>query len=416
MDQERTPPTPAIAVTLSGGGFRASLFHLGVLLRVVEAGWLPHIDVVSTVSGGSVIGAFAATRWKELIGRGASHDAFRELVVKPFVQTISSRNFVRSWTFNLPRLLARKLRRPYSRTNLAADLYGEWFGFGTMEQLPVRPYLVVNASNLLSGRAWRFTRDGTGDSRTGYALWPAPYPLGAAVAASAAFPPVFPPLAFKTAGYAFSGPVYGEPPLTIPAYLSLSDGGVYDNLGVEVVTKTTRLAGRTLAPPEFLIVSDAGYPAQTRFRASGLPAIGEGFLLYRVDEMARDQVGALRRRMLIQQFRSTTDALSGVLIVLGSSVKKLPQAAYDRYVGRVGASALIPDELLRRLQCTRTHLNTFSLVEAEALMYHGYTLTDAILEAYRDTHPERYRTTHPGTWRIEFTPAKIAEWDRALQR
>lgn len=407
---------PRIALTLSGGGFRASLFHLGVLRRLSEAGWLSVIDVLSTVSGGSVIGAYAAMRWDETVRRGATPNAFWELVAEPFVRTVSSQNFIRSWVLNLPWLALRKLHRPYSRTNLAADLYSDWFDFGSIDDLPEQPYLVLNASNLLSGRAWRFTRDGTGDSRLGYTKWPHVYPLGAAVAASAAFPPAFPPLAFATEGYTFSGPVYGEPALEMPKYLALSDGGVYDNLGVEAVAKVTRLAGRTIAPPEFLVVSDAGYPAQTRFRASGLPAIGEGFLLYRVDEVARDQVGALRRRMLIQQFRSASDPLSGVLIVLGSNVKKLPQPAYERYVSSVGSTTLIPDELLRRLQRTRTHLNIFSRVEAEALMYHGYTLTDAILEAYRDTHPAPYRTAHPGEWRIEFTAAKIAEWDRALQR
>lgn len=401
---------PRITVSLSGGGFRAALFHLGVLSRIAEAGWLREIDVLSTVSGGSVIGAFAASRWDELVRRGETYDAFRELVLDPFVRTISSRNFVRSWALRLPKVLIRKLGRAYSRTNLAADQYAEWFGYPPIQQLPERPYLVVNASNLLSGRAWRFTRDGTGDSRTGYAPWPHSYPLGAAVAASAAFPPVFPPLAFKTAGYAFSGPVYGEPPLQIPSYLSLSDGGVYDNLGVEVVTKNTPLAGRTIAPPQLLIASDGGYPPQTRFRSSGLPALGEGLLLYRVDELARDQVGALRRRMLVQQFRSTTDPLPGVLIVLGSRVHKVEKHA--QYLARVGASTHIPEALLRRIQSTRTNLNTFSTLEAEALMYHGYTLTDAVLESY---HPERYQAANPSKWQIEFTPAKVAEWERGLR-
>lgn len=407
---------PRLAVALSGGGFRAALFHLGVLRRITEAGWLDHIDLVSGVSGGSVLGAFASTRWSDVLALGATTTAFQSRIVDPFVEIVASRSFLRLWALQLPLTLLRKVNGPYTRTNLAAELYERWFGLRGCEDLPGHPFFVFNASNLLSGRAWRFTREGMGDSRIGYAGWRESFPLGAAVAASAAFPPVFPPLAVSTADLAFSGPVYGEPTLHVPPFLALADGGVYDNLGVEVLIKRTQLHGTLLAPASFMLVSDGGFPPQSRFRASGLPALGEGLLLYRVDELARDQVGALRRRMLIRQFQSTDDPVSGALIVLGSSVRKLPASLVDQYVQGVGASALIPDALLQRLHQTRTNLNLFSSLEAEALMYHGYTLTDAVLGAYQASHPAPYRTTHPGTWRITFTPSKIAEWDRALQR
>lgn len=48
---DEAEPTDGTALCLSGGGYRAMLFHLGVLWRFNEAGWLPRLDRVSSVSG-----------------------------------------------------------------------------------------------------------------------------------------------------------------------------------------------------------------------------------------------------------------------------------------------------------------------------------------------------------------------------
>ena len=49
---------PRIGLCLSGGGFRASFFHLGTIRYLEEAGIMEKVEVVSTVSGGSIIGAY----------------------------------------------------------------------------------------------------------------------------------------------------------------------------------------------------------------------------------------------------------------------------------------------------------------------------------------------------------------------
>lgn len=408
---------PRIALALSGGGFRASLFHLGVLRRLAEACWLSKVDVISSVSGGSVVGAFASLRWADVIQDGATVAALERHIVQPFLAIIRDQNFLRSWAIRIPIVPFRKLLdRSYTRSSLAADLFGSWFcGRALCTDLPDTPYVVLNASNLVSGRAWRFTRHGLGDSRLGYSSWNhSPLHLGFAVGASAGFPPVFPPVRIVTANYDFSGPIYGETPLPSRQYIPLSDGGVYDNMGTEVLTKPTHIGARALHPAEFLVVSDGGYPARQRFRASGLPALSEALLLYRVDEIARDQVSALRRRMLIRQFQAPGE-LQGALAVLGSSISRLPASLRQLYIDAVGASSLIPPALLARIHAIRTHLNAFTPEECEALMYHGYTLFDAALWAHESAHPEAYLTPHPGSWRIKFTPNKIREWEAGLQ-
>src|SRR5512133_1052694 len=73
-----------IALCLSGGGYRAMLFHVGALWRLNELGYLARLDRVSSVSGGSITNGVLAVHWGRLdfdaagVGRG-----FREALVDP---------------------------------------------------------------------------------------------------------------------------------------------------------------------------------------------------------------------------------------------------------------------------------------------------------------------------------------------
>src|SRR5918994_4336182 len=59
-------PSQGIALCLSGGGYRAMMFHLGVLWRLNEAAMLPLLDRVSSVSGGSITAGVLAMNWAQL--------------------------------------------------------------------------------------------------------------------------------------------------------------------------------------------------------------------------------------------------------------------------------------------------------------------------------------------------------------
>lgn len=162
---------PRIALALSGGGFRASIFHLGAIRRLAEMGWLERVDVLSTVSGGSLLGAYAVQRWQDMLQGGGNWLSFDEHIATPFLRLLQTRNFIRDWLIRIPLVPLRKLfDRTYTRTTLASNLYSERF-YGNMncDQLPARPYLIMNATSLQSIRAWRFTRAGLGDSRLGHA-------------------------------------------------------------------------------------------------------------------------------------------------------------------------------------------------------------------------------------------------------
>jgi NTE family protein len=409
---------PRIALALSGGGFRASIFHLGVLRRLAELGWLKRVDVLSTVSGGSVIGAFVVMQWSRWIEAGADGPAFEQIIAQPFLQEIQQHNFIFEWMLRSPLWPLRKLaNRQFTRTQAAVELMDQWFFHGlSCDQLPERPLLVLNATSLHSIRSWRFTKGGLGDSRIGYSNWNGrPLPVALAVCASASFPPVFPPLRIRRGDYSFSGPSYGETPLPDFDFIPLTDGGVYDNSGMEALFKPTLLpAGRMLEKPEFLLVSDGGAPPRYDFRSSGLPAMTEGFLLYRADQIAREQVTAVRTRWLMEQI--TTGKRQGLLVSLRSALDRTGSPKSDQYRKFVQSAEQIPALLLPRIRSIRTSLDRFTTTECTALMYHAYLMTDCFLWCYRDSMSEEYRVpSNPApTWRIEFSSETTAQWDSEL--
>jgi NTE family protein len=413
---------PRIGLALSGGGFRASIFHLGVLRRLAESSWLSQIDIISTVSGGSILGAFLALHWHRLVGREQDPNAFDQAIARPFLDFVGNRSFIADWFCRLPIVPFKKIIDPsYTRTSLAAEIFSATLlDEKTCIDLPTRPYLVMNATTLISMRAWRFTRDGMGDSQIGHTPWnQKPLALGQCVAASAAFPPVFPPMRIPTAEYQFTGPIHGGPSIEEHPYVALTDGGVYDNLGLEVLIKPTKLPGlpEPVAPPQFLVVSDAGAPTPRRFQRSGVPGWQSGLVLYRVDEIAREQVSALRRRELMSAFLDPHSKRKGLLVMLGSDLRRLPPEARESYLTQVGRTCEVPDCLVREIQAVRTHLNRFSPTECEALMYHAYSMTDAFLWAHRANMPAPYRVPDEvqASWRIEFEPTLVRKWAHALR-
>jgi predicted acylesterase/phospholipase RssA len=60
----------SIWLALSGGGFRAAIFHYGCLKRLHEVGLLSHVYAISATSGGSIVAALLARYW----GRGKTYD------------------------------------------------------------------------------------------------------------------------------------------------------------------------------------------------------------------------------------------------------------------------------------------------------------------------------------------------------
>jgi len=275
-------PRPGIALCLSGGGYRAMLFHVGVLWRLNELGYLPKLDRISSVSGGSITAGALAVGWS-----GLKFDAhgvatnFNEQFVTPVLGMADTNvDVVAALIGFIPGLSAS--------CHVEAEYRKHLFGHRTLQDLPDRPEFVFNATNQQSGALWRFMKFYMADWRVGLIEHPR-VEVAVAVAASSAFPPVLSPvrLKLKDSDYVpHSGANLQFAPYTTD--VSLADGGVYDNLGLEPVWKRY----------DTVLVSDGGLPFDfvERPKASKL---GQAV---RALDVIQNQVHALRVRSLISSY------------------------------------------------------------------------------------------------------------------
>ena len=241
-DDDNRPPEPTSALCLSGGGYRAMVFHIGVLWRLYETGLLKNIKRISSVSGGSITAGQLALAWRDL---SFGPDSVRSHFIPKFVEPLRAFAGV---TIDAESVILGALL-PGSVGDRIAKAYDEHLFHGkTLQDLPDEPRFVINATNVQSGALWRFMKLYMRDYRVGKVKNPR-IPLAQAVAASSAFPPVLSPFELRLRDSDFepgTGLDLQRPPFT--TRVVLSDGGVYDNLGLETAWKRHQT----------VLVSDAG--------------------------------------------------------------------------------------------------------------------------------------------------------------
>jgi len=243
-------PDPGIALCLSGGGYRAMLFHAGVLLRLNELGLLASLSRVSSVSGGSITAARLGLKWRQLDFRNNVATNLFDEVVRP-VLNLAGR------TIDIPSVLTGLVAPEGVGGRVAAAYRRHLFGDADLQSLPSDqegPRFVINATNVQSGVLWRFMRPYMRDYRVGEVKSPR-VSLAVAVAASSAFPPFLSPMRIKLRESDYTpktGSDLQRPPYT--TNVVLTDGGVYDNVGLETAWKhyDTILVsdGGGMTPPE----------------------------------------------------------------------------------------------------------------------------------------------------------------------
>lgn len=284
---DETAPAGAIALCLSGGGYRAMLFHLGALWRLNELAWLRKLTRVSSVSGGSITAGQLGARWSRLAFDAAGvAQRFRSEVVEPIRALAST-------TIDTPSVLGGILGPDRISEEVAKEYDKHLYKGATLQALPDDgdgPRFVINATNVQSGALWRFSKPYMRDYRVGEVRRPS-VPLALAVAASSAFPPVLSParLSLEEAIYTpGSGLDLQRPPFTTDVVLT--DGGVYDNLGLET-------AWRQFST---VLVSDGG----GKMGAQEKPKADWVRHALRVNDLIDNQVRSLRKRQVIAAFQA----------------------------------------------------------------------------------------------------------------
>jgi predicted acylesterase/phospholipase RssA len=401
-----------VGLALSGGGFRASLFHIGVLAALAEHDLLRHVQVLSCVSGGSILGAYYYLELKNLLERTADQDVKPEHYVELIRAVEASflagvQQNVRMRVFgNLVDNWRMFFSRNYSRTHKIGELYekhlysrikpeppdGKRFVDGA-NGLRIRPAgvtdefhprlnnwrrqakvpeLVVNASTLNSGHQWQFTGSFMGEPpsvintkvdgnyrlrRLHYDQAPDPHNhvrLGHAVGASSCVPGLFEPLQFRGL---FPG-----------VAVTLVDGGVHDNQGILSLLEQDC---------DHLIISDAS----GQMGEDDSPQVGPLSVLYRSDSVFQARMRDLAYRDLTSRIRGGVVTATYMHLKQGLDVTAKDWLHCDDPKEKPPSTAAaftaydVRKDVQRRLADIRTDLDSFSDAEAHALMTSGYKMT-----------------------------------------
>ncbi len=335
---------------LSGGGYRATLFHIGGIMRLNECGLLSKIERFSSVSGGSITAGALAVCWDRLnFNAHGVADNLEQEFVQPLLALTSA-------TIDIPCILSGFIPGISAPARIAAAYDKFLFHGKTLQDLPDSPVFIFNATNMRSGVLWRFSKAYAADYRIGMIRNPE-MSIAQAVGASSAFPPVLSPVKIDLRNHKIektNGADLHTPPFTDEALLA--DGGVYDNLGLESVFKRHKT----------IFVSNGG---------GSIPEFPSAFRLWstqlrRIITVMNGQHDSLRIRQLIHAYKK--QERKGAYWGLNSKTNEDRSSQPDR----------VTQEDIRNGEAIRTRLNKFKPEEKKSLIKLGYCLADEMLRAH----------------------------------
>ena len=252
-----------LALALSGGGVRATVFHLGILLRLASENHLEKIAKLSTVSGGSLavglIFSSSKLSWpnsEEYIKTILPHIA-KVLTTRSLQKSTVKEIFISPWFQSRGNKFAKAMEKT-------------WGIHGTLKELSKTPEWFINSTSINTGKNWRFSQNHMGDWVFGH-NFDQQIDLSMALAASAAIPYLVGKIKIPISaeGWNKIDPATDIPIQSItPASKSvlLWDGGVYENLGVEALYKPDR---NFIGEFDVLLVADASARLATKFIENG---------------------------------------------------------------------------------------------------------------------------------------------------
>lgn len=352
-DSPARPSRDGVGLCLSGGGYRAMLFHVGALWRLNELGWLPRLSFVSSVSGGSITAGVLAVKWPNLrFGNNGVAANFPAEIARPLCDLANR-------TIDVSSVLTGILI-PHMTVGdrTVASLRHHLFGDATLADLPDNPRFVLTATNLHSGSLWRFSKPYMRDWQVGRVSKPK-VPLAQAVAASAAFPPVLSPVTLKVDPTAWDV-VETKPHDNVepwpPRRIRLSDGGVYDNLGLQPVLQRCAT----------ILVSDGGGHMSYEARV----ALDWARHLRRVLTVVDNQVRSLRKTELLDEYERDTfgGAYWGIRGDMSAYLHRARKPVTDALDAPFGATS--------KLAAIGTRLAAMDAATQERLINWGYVICD----------------------------------------
>lgn len=374
-DAAASTPSLRVGLALSGGGFRATLFHLGVIRALRDCGLLVRVTDICSVSGGSILAAHLVLNWAKYNKSEQEFEAAAEEVIN-FAKRDVRGNIVRRlphcylfrivlrYIYNFIPLksakiesLLEKLDLTLSVTGVLTKHYTHLYKDKYLADLKTSggegvPKLYILGTNLNMADTCWFSDDGF--SWTNGTMPPVgntSIPVAVAVAASSAFPGFFPPTVLTRDMLGLSQQELRD------AALFVTDAGVYDNLGVSQFLKIHEAADKR---HDLIIVSDA----------TGA-----------IDWTSDSRISKLRGTAW-----RTIDIIMNRAKELQASVAHLPSFGFVKITEKSISPSVTPYALdpsvQRQLKFIRTDLDEFSDLEIRCLIRHGYSVTCKILNEH----------------------------------
>jgi predicted acylesterase/phospholipase RssA len=440
--------TGKVGLALSGSGFRASLFHIGVLAKLAELGVLRNVETISCSSAGSIIGTHYYLELRGLLQRKAdadiTNDDYIELIRKverEFLagvqRDLQTRSRTNPW-INIRAII----KKNYSHTDRIGELFqkeifcriepnGETPSY--LDELTIRPLnepesftpkkdnwrraakvpiLVLNATTLNTGHNWRFTAGWMGEPagpinseidgnvrlrRVAFESAPPGYDrfkIGRAVAACASSPDLVEPIALNQ--------LYPE--MTV----RLIDGGVSEPLALTALNEQ----GCTVA-----VVADGSGQTDTQKN----PSTAFGALASRAHRISTSHLREAQYDLLLARYRSSYP--QGLIFI---HLKEDINVTTLNKIGSVENHDLeneqhqapltsygVRTDVQERLAKIRPEFDAFSDTEAYALMTSGYLITESQFNKNMRALPQQQITERP-SWRflaVEEQMKKVGDSD-----
>ena len=377
-----------IALALSGGGFRATVFHLGVLARLAEEKRLEDVTLLSTVSGGSLCAGMVFSlnqyRWPSSADytQKVLPEARRMLTSIDLQAELVRHSLSHFWTIFTTRA-----------DDLSFLMQKHWGITAKLGDLPGTPRWMINATCYETGKNWRFESFRMGDYRFGY-TYDTDIPLTDAMAASAGFPGLIGALAIDTTKFRWfkyieettvnplrASAAEHKRRKTLPVQpdfdeVHLWDGGAYDNHGLEGVHDFNTGWRQGV---DFLIVSDGAGRSKPEAYQPGAKAT-----LRLMTGIMMDQVCSLRSRAILERLINHGDEDRGSFLQIGNTLSEVMRNS--KHAGEIGQlqGGCLPEAAAKQAESMPTVIRKLSQDEFTLLYRHGFEVANYSLYAYND--------------------------------
>lgn len=346
-----------VGIAISGGGSRSANFAAACMFQLEQLGLLERADYISSVSGGSLAAAYYCIstddEWNPgNVQRKLTHSFASDMI----------------WGTIVPWNLVVMLMSDWDRSDVLADSFqktlftrdGHGLTFGDLR--PERPRLLLNATDLQSGRSFVFCNESFDQLNSDLSK----YPLGHAVAASSAVPVLLHQVTLRDYSTVFK------------QYRHLVDGGVVDNLGVRTLVETYRSQLRASGGTAYrrgavFIVIDATTSYDARISSRGDTSLLETLQLG----------GSLSSTVLLNRASSATLAE----IILDSAPDNVPAAQLRRERDQLMNDGYVRLENVQGRPVLVLHLALSRVHDIANLPFKGFTESINSIATYFNIDP-----------------------------